>query len=137
MENNEVLFEGYISSIATNDESGKTDINIYVGDDFNYSILKDAFAKSNKKYIPKWYTEKNGFVSLHSKYKIPVLDATDPNHEIKTNTDIYIANHLIDDPWHYHKALIKVVIKDGAVYPKAIKVFEDLSENDYNPFEGM
>lgn len=126
-----------IVDIADNAESGKTDINLRVPDDFDITVFAGAFKKSNKKYIPKWYSEFKGYINLHSKYKVPVQIAVpDEDNDIDIiNTD---TARLItgDTDYKYYKAKVKMKLKEGAVYPMAVKIIGE-PDNNYNPFEDM
>lgn len=126
-----------IVDIADNAESGKTDINLRVPDDLDISIFAGAFKKSKKQYIPKWYSEFKGYVNLHSKYKVPVQIAI-PDEEgdidlINTDTAKLISGK---DDYKYYKAKVKMKVKEGAVYPMAIKICGE-PDNSYNPFDDM
>lgn len=126
-----------IVDIANNEESGKTDINLRVPDDLDISIFAGAFKKSKKQYIPKWYSEFKGYINLHSKYRVPVQVAiADEDGDIDVdNTD---TDKIIKGPYDfkYYKAKVKMKVKEGAVYPMAIKIYGE-PDNTYNPFEDM
>ena len=86
-----------------------------------------AFEKSGSKLTPTWFKNRDGYMNLASVFNIPVL--TDTNHQIEFSD--WISEHNTVGA----TVNVKVIQKDGAIYPVAIQVLEDGEE--INPFEGM
>ena len=86
-----------------------------------------AFEKSGSKLTPTWYKNRDGYMKLASVFNIPVL--TENNHQIEFSDWISEYNTV------GATVNVKVIQKDGAIYPVAIQVLEDGEE--INPFEGM
>ena len=86
-----------------------------------------AFDKSGAKLTPKWFKDKTGYINLASVYTIPVKNAKGSEIDFETWLDDYNALG----------ATVRISInqKDGALYPKAIKVLEDGEARD--PFEDL
>lgn len=86
-----------------------------------------AFENVGPRLTPSWFKDKTGYINVSSMYDIPVKD---------------INNKVIDfDDWitEYNalgsKVKMSLTQKEGALYPKAIKVIEDGEERD--PFEDL
>lgn len=77
---------------------------------------EEVYKNSGKKMTPKW-TLDSDYVNLNSKFDIPT------DGDCKSFEDIL----------HGAKVTIKVSLKDGAIYPTAIRVHENGVED--NPFE--
>lgn len=86
-----------------------------------------AFEKSGSKLTPRWFKDREGYMNLSSVFNIPVL--TNTNHQIEFSEWISEYNTV------GASVNVKVIQKDGALYPVAIQVLEDGEE--INPFEGM
>ena len=86
-----------------------------------------AFEKSGSKLTPTWYKNRDGYMNLASLFDIPVL--TDKIKQIE------FADWIAEYNTVGATVDVKVIQKDGAVYPVAIQVLEDGEE--INPFEGM
>ena len=86
-----------------------------------------AFEKSGTKLTPTWYKNRDGYMNLASLFSIPVL--TENNQQIEFSDWIAEYNTVGST------VNVKVIQKDGAVYPVGIQVQEDGEE--INPFEGM
>ena len=86
-----------------------------------------AFDKSGAKLTPKWFKDKSGYINLASLYPIPVKNSK--GSEIDFDTWIRDYNSLGST------IKISVIQKDGALYPKALKVIEDGEARD--PFEDL
>lgn len=86
-----------------------------------------AFEKSGLKLTPTWYKNRDGYMNLASVFNIPVL--TENNLKIKFSDWISEYNTV------GATVNVKVIQKDGAVYPVSIKVLKDGEE--INPFEGL
>ena len=78
----------------------------------DYGVYKD----SGKKMTPKWVTDSD-YVNLSSKFDIPCQGDCDNFESILNGA----------------KVSIKVVLKDGCIYPMAIEIIENGTE--INPFE--
>ena len=86
-----------------------------------------AFEKSGSKLTPTWYKNRDGYMNLASVFDIPVLSVT--------NKQIYFDDWISEYNTVGATVTVKVIQKDGAIYPVAIQVLEDGEE--INPFEGM
>lgn len=86
-----------------------------------------AFEKSGAKLTPRWFKDRDGYMNLASVFNIPVL--TNTNHQIEFSEWISEYNTV------GASVNVKVIQKDGVIYPMAIQVLEDGEE--INPFEGM
>lgn len=86
-----------------------------------------AFEGVGNKLTPAWFKEKNGYINLASIYNIPVMD---PKNNILTFEEFTNSETAIGS-----KIRMSIVQRDGAVYPKAIKILEWGEERD--PFEGL
>ena len=81
-----------------------------------------AFDKSGSRLTPKWFKDKTGYINLSSVYTIPVKDAK--GREIDFETWIGDYNALGS------AVRVSIIQKEGAVYPKAIKVLADGEARD-------
>lgn len=93
------------------------------------ATMASAFANSGEKFTPSWIKEFDGFVNLSTKYDLPTMD---------TNNQRYPSlQTLINDGFAFMGADVTMVVdvKDGALYPKAIKFDSDGAE--YDPFSAM
>lgn len=86
-----------------------------------------AFENVGPRLTPSWFKDKTGYLNVSSMYNIPVKDTKDK---------------IIDfDDWisEYNalgsKVKMSLIQKEGALYPKAIKVIENGEERD--PFEDL
>ena len=86
-----------------------------------------AFDKSGAKLTPKWFKDKTGYINLASVYKIPVKNSKGSIIDFETWISDYNALGST--------VRISINQKDGAIYPKAIKVLEDGEARD--PFEDL
>lgn len=86
-----------------------------------------AFENVGPRLTPSWYKDKTGYINVSSMYDIPVKDIN--NKVIDFDTWISEYNALGS------KIKMSLTQKDGALYPKAIKVIEDGEERD--PFEDL
>lgn len=87
--------------------------------------ISDAYAESGDKFTPKWVKEFTGFVNLSTKYDVPMVSGNEKYSSIEKA----IENGF---PFMRAEVGVAVVVKDGAVYPKAVKVYKEGEE--YNPF---
>lgn len=88
----------------------------------DYKELDEVFKDVGKKYIPSWFKEQSGEMFLKSRYDFGVL-TTD---ETRTKFSEWVESGTTVGS----KIRLKVVLKDGIIYPKAIKVLEDGEQID-------
>lgn len=100
--------------------------HITIKGDIPYDSIT-AFEKSGAKLTPSWFKNRDGYMNLASVFNIPVL--TD------TKNQIDFADWISEHNTVGATVNVKIIQKDGAVYPVAIQVLEDGEE--INPFEGM
>lgn len=92
------------------------------------ATIEEAFKESGKKFTPSWVTEFEGYVNLSTVYELPFKDTV--NNKQGDSIEDYIADGFL---WLGSKVAISVNVKEGALYPKAIKIEEEGKE--YNPFD--
>lgn len=95
----------------------------------DYTSIKSAYEGVANNFIPKWYTDAEGFMNLKSWYQIPVMDINGATYEDITElieSNPCLIGSTVD---------IAVDIKKGSIYPRSIKIIEYGEER--NPFEGM
>lgn len=136
---NEFIVSGTVAMayIGSSKYSDKVKSRILLKDcpDIPYELIT-AFDGSGERLTPKWFKEQTGDINLSTAYELPVrVDCSIPEYEgntknIKTFGQLLDAVDLIGS-----NVSIKVVQKDGAIYPKAMIVTE-IGEGS-NPFEGM
>lgn len=90
-------------------------------DSIPYDEIK-AFEKSGSKLTPKWFKDRTGYINLASVYTIPVKDVK--GREISFEDWINNYNALGS------AVRVAIIQKEGAVYPKAIKVLADGEARD-------
>lgn len=107
-----------------NDNKNTTEFKILVDGltEDDYKSFDEVFKEVGKKYIPNWYKEQNGEMFLKSRYDLDVL-TTD---ETKTKFSAWVESGTTIGS----KIRLKVVLKDGIIYPKAIKVITDGEQKD-------
>lgn len=86
-----------------------------------------AYKNAGSKLTPTWLKKREGYMNLASVYDIPVR--TENNREIDFSDWISECNPISSE------VNVKVIQKDGAVYPVAIDVLKDGEEQ--NPFLDM
>ena len=86
-----------------------------------------AFENVGPRLTPSWFKDKTGYINVSSMYDIPVKDI---NNKI-IDFDIWISEYNAFGS----KVKMSLTQKEGALYPKAIKVIEDGEERD--PFEDL
>lgn len=86
-----------------------------------YDEIK-AFEKSGSKLTPKWFKDRTGYLNLASVYTIPVKDSK--GREIDFTEWLNNYNVLGS------QVKVSIIQKEGAVYPKAIKVIADGEARD-------
>lgn len=107
-----------------NESKDTTEFKILVDGltDDDYKSFEEVFKEVGKKYVPNWFKEQNGEMFLKSRYDFGVL-TTD---ETKTKFSEWVESGTTIGS----KIRLKVVLKDGVIYPKAIKVIEDGEQKD-------
>lgn len=88
----------------------------------DYKVFEEVFKEVGKKYVPNWFKEQNGEMFIKSRYDFGVL-TTDGT---KTQFSKWVESGTTIGS----KIRLKVVLKDGIIYPKAIKVIEDGEQKD-------
>lgn len=88
----------------------------------DYKAIEDVFKEVGKKYIPNWFKEQSGEMFLKSRYDFGVLTSDE--------TKIKFSQWVETGTTQNSKIRLKVVLKDGIIYPKAIKVIEDGEQLD-------
>ena len=86
-----------------------------------------AFDKSGVRLTPTWFKDKTGYISLASVYEIPVM--TTNGRKISFEDWLENFNALGSE------VRVSIIQKDGAIYPKAVKVLKDGEARD--PFEDL
>lgn len=86
-----------------------------------------AFDTSGSKLTPGWFKDKNGYINLSSIYEIHVKNTK--------GVQIDFEDWITDYNALGATVKISIIQKDGAVYPKAIKVLADGEARD--PFEDL
>lgn len=98
-------------------EKNRITVKVINIDDFREEVNDyGVYKESGKKMTPKWVTDSD-YVNLSSKFDIPCQGDCDNFLSILNGA----------------KVSIKVVLKDGCIYPMAIKIHENGTE--INPFE--
>lgn len=90
-------------------------------DSIPYDDIK-AFEKSGSKLTPKWFKDKTGYINLSSVYTIPVKDTK--------GREIDFEDWLSDYNALGSSVKVSIIQKEGAVYPKAVKVLADGEARD-------
>ena len=92
------------------------------------ATIKEAFKEAGKKFTPKWVSEFEGYVNLSTLYKMPYKN-------ILTNEDGQDFEAYIEEGFLWLGSLVEISVnvKEGALYPKAIRVLEEGKE--YDPFD--
>ena len=100
--------------------------HVTVNGDIPYDAIT-AYDNVGTKLTPTWLKNKDGYMNVASKFDIPVQDMNGRKISFDDWIDEYnIVGALVN---------IKIIQKDGAIYPMAISVIEDGEE--LNPFEDM
>lgn len=81
-----------------------------------------AFDKSGDRLTPKWLKEKNGYINVSSIYSIPVMNTRGAQIDFDDWTTDYNALGAT--------VKVSIIQKEGALYPKAIKVLVDGEARD-------
>lgn len=107
------------------DDKAKYRLSIKLSDT-DLSDFEGVYADTPKKLQPKWYKDETGYISLNSNFDIPTMDINGRELEL---SDIMDSDFTLIGA----KVGVIVVLKDGAVYPKSIKIFSEGEPSD--PFE--
>lgn len=91
--------------------------------------LEDAFKDSGKKFTPAWVADFDGYVNTSTVYELPAI--------LPTGKQVVSIEDAIEDGFNFLGADVRLSlnVKDGAVYPKAIRFINEGKE--VNPFEGL
>lgn len=120
---NQIIFDGVLNSAykLSKDNKGndlenvKNVINVTPRESKKVFDKITAFENSGKNFTPTWYNKKE-YIILRSVYDIPFeVDGS------KLSFDDFCERGLIKNA----KVVCKMLQKDGAVYPVAVKVLED------------
>lgn len=106
----------------------KTYITIADADNIDDIIkeCKSAYASSGDKFTPAWIKNYEGYINLSTIFDVPTKDG----NEVLADIKLYVDNNV---DWYNSIVSLKVILKDGAIYPSAIKVLEHGEE--INPFD--
>ena len=125
------LVSAYIMARSDKDPVPRCTLNVIPDDDV-WKDIDTFFADVTPKFIPQWAKDKDHMM-LRSTYDIPVKlpDGS------KVTFQEFIDRGLIDGAWISVKATFSPETENAgaAIYPAAVRVFEDGVEKD--PFEGM
>lgn len=89
----------------------------------------DAFKNKGADFTPAWLKEFEGFVNVATKeFPVPAMTLDGRKSDLES---------LVADGYAFMGATVKLslLVKDGAIYPKAIKFISEGSE--YDPFADM
>lgn len=89
----------------------------------------DAFKDAGDKFTPTFVKKFEGFVNLSTKYDIPMMDTANNRHP---SLEDMVNNGF---PFMRAEVSVAVAVKDGALYPKAIRFLTDGEE--FDPFEQL
>ena len=128
-DSNVIIIEGTVVEARIGKSRYSEDIKNRVAlksDSIPYDSIT-AFETVGAKLTPSWFKDKTGYINVSSMYDIPVKD---------------IKDKIIDfDEWisEYNalgsKVKMSLTQKEGALYPKAIRVIENGEDRD--PFEDL
>jgi hypothetical protein len=82
-----------------------------------------VYADTPKKLQPKWYKDETGYISLNSNFDIPTMD---PKGSEVMLSDIMASDFTLIGA----EVGVAVVLKDGAVYPKSIRIIAEGEPSD-------
>lgn len=86
-----------------------------------------AYVSSGSRMTPAWFKDKSGFINASSMYDIPVMNT----RGVRISFEDWISNYNVIGA----EVRMSFTQKDGAIYPKAIKVLKDGEEID--PFTDL
>lgn len=94
--------------------------------------LNNAFNESGDAFTPDWIKDFKGYVNVSTKFELPCMTLDNAQHDS--------IEKVIEDglAWYEADVLMSLVVKDGAVYPKAVKFLtEGKAYNAFTEFEGV
>lgn len=94
--------------------------------DSNLKELKEAFKDSGKNFTPDWIKDFKGYVNVSTKFELPFINLDGARFD---SIEDEISDGL---KWIGALCQLSIVVKEGAVYPAAIKMLEE--GEAYNPF---
>lgn len=104
------------------DDKVKYRLSIKLSDP-DLSEFDGVYADTPKKLQPKWYKNDTGYISLNSNFDIPTMD---PSGKEVMISDIMASDFTLIGS----EVGVVVVLKDGAVYPKSIKIISEGEPSD-------
>lgn len=105
------------------DDKVKYRLSIKLSDADDIVQFGDAYSDTPKKLQPKWYRDETGYISLNSNFDIPTMD---PKGAEVMLSDIMDSDFTLIGA----EVGVSVVKKDGAVYPKAIRIISEGEPSD-------
>lgn len=95
--------------------------------------LAEAYEEAGKKFTPDWVKDFKGYVNTSTKFEIPALL---PDGSDTLSLEDYISDNGF--AWMGAEVAVSLVVKEGAVYPSAIKFLsEGKAVNPFRAFEDM
>ena len=104
------------------DDKTKYRLSIKLSDP-DLTEFEPVYAETPKKLQPKWFKEETGYISLNSIYDIPTMD---PSGKEVMLSDIMASDFTLIGA----EVGVSVVLKDGAVYPKSIRIISEGEPSD-------
>ena len=104
------------------DDKVKYRLSIKLSDP-DLSVFDGVYADTPKKLQPKWYKDDTGYISLNSNFDIPTMD---PSGKEVMLSDIMATDFTLIGS----EVGVAVVLKDGAVYPKSIRIISEGEPTD-------
>ena len=87
--------------------------------------IVEAFKDSGKTFTPDWVKNFEGFVNLATRYDLPARDLKD--RQFDSVLDMFADEQF---PWMGAEVGVSCNVKEGAIYPKAIKFYTEGTEFD-------
>lgn len=91
--------------------------------DPDLSDFEEVYKDTPKKLQPKWYKDETGYITLNSNFDIPTMD---PKGAEVMLSDIMASDFTLIGA----EVGVSVVLKDGAVYPKSIRIIAEGEPSD-------
>lgn len=88
--------------------------------------IKEAFKDSGKQFTPDWVKDFKGYVNVSTQFELPYKDVTGEEFD---SIEAGISGGL---KWFGAECGLAINVKEGAIYPKAIKFYSEGSAP--NPF---
>lgn len=104
------------------DDKTKYRLSIKLSDP-DLTEFEPVYAETPKKLQPKWFKEETGYISLNSIYDIPTMD---PSGKEVMLSDIMSSDFTLIGA----EVGVSVILKDGAVYPKSIRIISEGEPSD-------